>query len=54
MKKRKVLGGGCLRKLRYPIILIVVIEACLFMLQQSKKEIVLQENNSENALAIYL
>ena len=49
-----ILGGGYLRKLRYPTILIVVVGACLFMLQQSKKETILKEKIEENTLAIYL
>ena len=51
---RRILGGGYLRKLRYPTILIVVIGTCFFMLQQSKKETILKEEIEENTLAIYL
>ena len=50
----RILGGGYLRKLRYPTILIVVVGACFFMLQQSKRETILQEAIIENTLAIYL
>ena len=51
---RRILGGGYLRKLRYPTILIVVIGACFFMLEHSKKEIILKDEIEENTLAIYL
>ena len=54
MKKRKVLGGGYLRELRYPTILTLVVGACFFMVQQSKKETILKEKMEENTLAIYL
>ena len=50
----RILGGGYLRKLRYPTILIVVIGACFFMLEHSKKETILKDEIEENTLAIYL
>ena len=50
----RAFGGGYLRKLRYPTILILVIGACFFMLQQSKNETILKEEIEENTLAIYL
>ena len=64
MKKRKIfkkfqktidsMGGGFIRKLRYPTILILVVGACFFMFQQSRKEVNLKETIEENTLAIYL
>ena len=55
MKKRKNLGGGeYLRKLRYPMILILVVGASFLMLHNSNKEIILKNEVQENTLAIYL
>ena len=48
------MGGGYLRKLRYPTILILVVGACFFMLEHSKQEIILKEETGDNTLAIYL
>ncbi len=53
MEKRNILGGY-LRKLRYPIILILVVGVSFLMLHNSKKETVLKEETQENMLAIYL
>ena len=49
-----ILGGGYLRKLRYPTILIVVVGVSFFMLYSSNKETILKEELEENILAIYL
>ena len=54
MKKRKILGGGYFRKLRYPTILILIIGASFLMLHNSNKEPILKEEIQENTLAIYL
>ena len=54
MKKRKNLGGRYLRKLRYPIILILVVGASFLMLHNSNKETILKEEIQENTLSIYL
>ena len=54
MKKRKTLGGRYLRKLRYPIILILVVGISFLMLHNSNKETILKEEIQENTLAIYL
>ena len=54
MKKKNILGGGYLRKLRYPIILILVVGASFLMLHNSNKETILKEEIQENTLSIYL
>ena len=54
MKKRKVLGGGHLRKLGYPTVLIVIVGMSVLLLQHSNQNHILQEKSEENELAIYL
>ena len=54
MKKRKNLGGGYLRKIRYPIILILTIGIGVLLCNNSNKETILKEETQENMLAIYL
>ncbi len=52
---RQVLRGrGYLRKLRYPMILILVVGTSFLMLHNSNKEPILKEAQEENTLAIYL
>ena len=55
MKKRKVLGGGgYLRKLGYPTVIIVIVGMSVLLLQHSNQNHILQEKSEENELAIYL
>ena len=48
------MGGGYFRKLRYPIILILVVGTSFLMFHNSQKEQILKAKQEENTLAIYL
>ena len=54
MKKRKNLEGGSIRKLRYPIILILTLGIGILLCNNYNKEKILKEEPQENILAIYL